>query len=79
MLERSSQREYDFSKGRAPADFQEHLANLEAAGLRVTAFDQARENPTTKCVDACLATAKAAGASRSGPGMPAGESEGAAR
>jgi UbiD family decarboxylase len=35
MLERSSQPEYNVSKCRAPADFQEHLANLEAAGLLV--------------------------------------------
>lgn len=34
---------------------------LEAAGLRVTVFDKARENPTTKCVDACVAVAKSAG------------------
>ena len=34
---------------------------LEAAGLRVTLFDKARENPTTKCVDDCVAVAKAAG------------------
>lgn len=35
--------------------------NLEAAGLRVTLFDRARENPTTKCVDDCVAVARAAG------------------
>jgi 4-hydroxy-3-polyprenylbenzoate decarboxylase len=35
MLERSAQREHDLGKSRAPADFQEHLANLEAAGLLV--------------------------------------------
>src|SRR5712692_10178397 len=35
MPERSAQREYNVSKSRAPADFQEHLANLEAAGLLV--------------------------------------------
>ena len=35
--------------------------NLAAAGLRVTLFDRARENPTTKCVDDCVAVAKAAG------------------
>jgi alcohol dehydrogenase len=34
---------------------------LEAAGLRVTVFDRARENPTTKCVDDCVAVAVAAG------------------
>jgi alcohol dehydrogenase len=36
-------------------------ALLEAAGLRVTRFDKARENPTTKCVDDCVAVARAAG------------------
>lgn len=35
--------------------------NLEPAGLRVTVFDKARENPTTKCVDDCVAVAKSAG------------------
>lgn len=35
--------------------------NLEAAGLRVTVFDRARENPTTKCVDDCVAVARTAG------------------
>jgi alcohol dehydrogenase len=35
--------------------------SLEDAGLRVTVFDQARENPTTKCVDDCLAVARSAG------------------
>jgi alcohol dehydrogenase len=33
---------------------------LTAAGLRVTLFGQARENPTTRDVDACLTVAKAA-------------------
>ncbi|MCL2428884.1 MAG: UbiD family decarboxylase, partial [Alphaproteobacteria bacterium] len=33
MLERSAQREHENPRSRAPADFQEHLANLEAAGL----------------------------------------------
>lgn len=35
--------------------------NLEAARLQVVVFDKARENPTTKCVDDCLAVAKSAG------------------
>src|SRR3989449_89214 len=35
--------------------------NLEQAGLQITLFDQALENPSTKCVDNCLAVAKAAG------------------
>jgi alcohol dehydrogenase len=37
------------------------IASLEAAGLRVTVFDQARENPTTRCVAECVAAAQAAG------------------
>ena len=37
------------------------LKPLEEAGLRVTVFDRAKENPTTKCVDDCVAVAKAAG------------------
>jgi alcohol dehydrogenase len=35
-------------------------AKLEAAGIQVTVFDRARENPTTKCVDDCLAVARVA-------------------
>ena len=35
--------------------------NLKAARVQVTVFDKARENPTTKCVDDCLAVAKSAG------------------
>src|SRR5688572_6330634 len=31
---------------------------LEKAGLRVAVFDQSEENPTTRCVDACLQIAK---------------------
>lgn len=37
------------------------ITSLEAAGLRVTVFDQAKENPTTKCVAECVAVAQAAG------------------
>jgi alcohol dehydrogenase len=37
------------------------IASLEAAGLQVTLFDKARENPTTKCVTECVAVAQAAG------------------
>jgi len=33
---------------------------LAAAGLKVSVFDKSRENPTTRCVDDCLAIAKAA-------------------
>ncbi len=36
-------------------------ASLEAAGLRVTLFDKARENPTTKCVEDCVLVARGAG------------------
>jgi alcohol dehydrogenase len=43
-----------------------HAANVQkslvAAGLTVTTFDQAKENPTTKCVEDCVAMAKAASA-----------------
>ena len=35
MLDRSAQQEYTARENRAPANFQEHLANLEAAGLLV--------------------------------------------
>ncbi len=34
---------------------------LEAAGLRVTVFDRVKENPTTRCVDDCVAVARTAG------------------
>src|SRR3954470_22238413 len=34
-------------------------AALESAGLNVTFYDQVRENPTTQCVDACVAVARA--------------------
>jgi alcohol dehydrogenase len=34
---------------------------LESAGLEVTFYDKARENPTTACVNSCVAVAKAAG------------------
>ncbi len=35
--------------------------SLQAAGLGTVIFDQVRENPTTRDVDACLAVARAAG------------------
>jgi len=35
--------------------------NLKSAGLRVTVFARAKENPTTRCVDDCVAVAKVAG------------------
>jgi alcohol dehydrogenase len=31
---------------------------LESAGLEVTFYDKAKENPTTQCVDACVAAAR---------------------
>ncbi len=34
---------------------------LESSGLRVAVFDRARENPTTQCVEECVAAAKASG------------------
>ena len=34
---------------------------LEAAGLFVTVFDKVLENPTTRCIDHCVAAAKGAG------------------
>ena len=33
--------------------------NLEAAGIGVSMFDRSKENPTTACVDECVAVAKA--------------------
>src|ERR1051326_7680089 len=44
--------------GIVAAGHAEHVRrNLERAGLQITLFDQAIENPTTKCVDECLAAA----------------------
>src|SRR6266566_1396857 len=34
--------------------------SLKAAGLQIAVFDRARENPTTKCVDDCVAVAASA-------------------
>jgi alcohol dehydrogenase len=34
---------------------------IEAAGLKVAVFDKVKENPTTRCVDDCLAVARNAG------------------
>src|SRR5258708_6753809 len=34
---------------------------LEASGMKVTMFDRARENPTTRCVEECAALARASG------------------
>jgi alcohol dehydrogenase len=47
--------------GLVAAGHAEHVLNyLRSAGLQVTLFDKARENPTTKCVEDCLAVAKSA-------------------
>jgi alcohol dehydrogenase len=35
--------------------------SLSSAGLKVTVFDRAKENPTTRCVQDCVAAAKEAG------------------
>jgi len=35
--------------------------SLESSGLEVTFYDKAKENPTTQCVDACVAVARSAG------------------
>jgi len=48
--------------GIVAAGHAEHVCrNLEAAGLKTTVFDRALENPTTVCVDSCLAVAKETG------------------
>jgi len=48
--------------GIVAAGHAEHVrCQIESAGLQVTIFDQARENPTTKCVNACMRVAKPAG------------------
>ena len=45
--------------GIVAAGHADHLfENLEAAGLKVTTFGRARENPTTRCVASCLAVAR---------------------
>jgi len=47
--------------GIVAAGHAEHVRrNLEQAGLQISFFDRALENPTTKCVDDCLAVAKKA-------------------
>jgi alcohol dehydrogenase len=35
--------------------------SLKTAGLQIAVFDRCRENPTTRCVEDCLAVARAAG------------------
>jgi alcohol dehydrogenase len=47
--------------GIVAAGHADHLReNLEDAGLKVTTFDRARENPTTRCVASCLSVARRA-------------------
>src|SRR5438067_4234865 len=49
-------------RGLVAAGHAQHVRrNLEAAGLHVTIFDHAAENPTTACVDKCLRAAESAG------------------
>ena len=48
--------------GLAAAGHEQHaLKSLAADGVSVVVFDKVRENPTTRCVDDCLAVAKAGG------------------
>jgi len=48
--------------GIAKAGHAEHvLKSLAADGVSAVVFDKVRENPTTRCVDDCLAVAKASG------------------
>ena len=48
--------------GIAKAGHAEHvLKSLAADGVSAVVFDRVRENPTTRCVDDCLAVAKASG------------------
>ena len=48
--------------GIAKAGHAEHvLKSLAADGVTAVVFDRVRENPTTRCVDDCLAVAKASG------------------
>lgn len=48
--------------GIVAAGHSEHARHfLQKAGLKVTVFDQSEENPTTRCVDACLQIAKSSG------------------
>jgi alcohol dehydrogenase len=47
--------------GIAAAGHEQHvLKSLAADGVKATVFDKVRENPTTRCVDDCLAVAKSA-------------------
>jgi alcohol dehydrogenase len=48
--------------GIAAAGHEQHvLKSLASDGVSAVVFDKVRENPTTKCVDDCLAIAKSAG------------------
>jgi alcohol dehydrogenase len=48
--------------GIAAAGHEQHvLKSLAADGVTAVVFDKVRENPTTRCVDDCLAVAKASG------------------
>jgi alcohol dehydrogenase len=48
--------------GIAAAGHEQHvLKSLAADGVAAVVFDKVRENPTTRCVDDCLAVAKASG------------------
>jgi len=48
--------------GIAAAGHEQHvLQSLAADGVQAVTFDKVRENPTTRCVDDCLATARASG------------------
>jgi alcohol dehydrogenase len=48
--------------GIVAAGHADHVRNfLQVTHLHVTVFDKARENPTTKCVETCLAVARSAG------------------
>src|SRR5829696_5042978 len=47
--------------GIAAAGHEQHvLKSLEADGVEAVVFDKVRENPTTRCVDDCLAVARSA-------------------
>src|SRR5215212_3289735 len=48
--------------GIAAAGHEQHvLKSLATDGVSAVVFDKVRENPTTRCVDECLAMAKATG------------------
>src|ERR1041384_4054210 len=48
--------------GIAAAGHEQHvLKSLAADGVRAVVFDKTRENPTTRCIDDCLAVARSAG------------------